>query len=233
LLEEVWRRVRAARRLDRVIVATDDPRIADAARGFGADVRLTSPDHPSGTDRVAEVVGDAARSWDVVVNVQGDEAMVSPSSLDRLVGAFEAEPPPEIATLAEPIRSAEELFDPNVVKVVTARDGRALYFSRCPIPYRRRGSATLVMDFREALGEGPGALAGYRKHQGVYAYRTGTLLALARMSPSPLETAEGLEQLRALEAGHLIRVLESDFRSHGVDTPADLERVLELLGEPR
>ncbi len=230
LLEEVWRRATRAKRLERVIVATDDRRILDAATGFGAEALLTSAHHVSGTDRVAEVVSGTALAYDIVLNIQGDEPLLTPTSLDRLAEALEDDRERAgMATLAEPLASAEELFDPNVVKVVTAQSGRALYFSRSPIPFYRGAAARLAADFRPWLDER--ALRMFRKHQGIYAYRRETLLALARSAPSPLETAEGLEQLRALEAGLPIVVVESDFHSVGVDTPADLERVLALLEE--
>jgi 3-deoxy-manno-octulosonate cytidylyltransferase (CMP-KDO synthetase) len=231
LLERVWRRASGARRIVRVVVATEDERIAEACRGFGAEAILTSPDHASGTDRVAEVALGLERSFTVIVNVQGDEPFVTGTSLDLLVAAFEEERPPEMATLAEPLSGPEELFDPNVVKVVTALDGRALYFSRAPIPYHRGGETRLAADFRAALAARPGGLAGYRKHQGIYAYRRETLLALTRLRPSPLERDEGLEQLRALQAGLTIRVLDSDFHSVAVDTPEDLARAESLLAE--
>jgi 3-deoxy-manno-octulosonate cytidylyltransferase (CMP-KDO synthetase) len=154
------------------------------------------------------------------VNVQGDEPFVTATSLDRLVEAFDEAPPPEMATLVETMQTMDEVSDPNVVKVVTTLDGRALYFSRAPIPYDRA-------DGRSASASE--AAAGYRKHQGIYAYRRETLLALTRLPPSPLEKKEGLEQLRALQAGFTIRVLDSDFRSVAVDTPADLERATALL----
>ena len=218
LLEEVWRRTARAKLLERVIVATDDRRIADAAEAFGATVALTSEEHHSGMDRVAEAVTMSGESWDVVVNIQGDEPLITPTSLDRLVEAF-ADPAIEMATLAEPLVSREEFADPNVVKVVSAHDGRALYFSRSPIPY-----------LRDAEGAPDHSLKSCLKHQGIYAYRPETLFTLTRTAPSPLERAEGLEQLRALENGHSIVVIESDFRSIGVDTPADLQRVAELLG---
>lgn len=231
MIEHVWRRACRATRLEAIIIATDDARIADHCRGFGAEVRMTSPDHPSGTDRVAEV----ARAWsgtsEVVVNLQGDEPLVSGSALDRLVASFDDEPRPDIATLSEPIDSIEALFDPNVVKVVTGADGRALYFSRSPIPFVRLPGAAAVSDLRTVLDEKPDELARFRKHQGIYAYRRAILDALTAIPPSALERAEGLEQLRALEAGHTIRVLASDFRSIGVDTPADLERVAALLAD--
>jgi 3-deoxy-manno-octulosonate cytidylyltransferase (CMP-KDO synthetase) len=231
LIEEVWRRCAGASRLDRLVVATDDERIAGAARGFGADVCMTSADHPSGTDRVAEVVRTIEGGFDVVVNIQGDEPLITATSLDRLVELFDDEPRTEMATLCEPIESPDELYDPNVVKVVVAAKGRALYFSRSPVPYHRGAAAVLDADFRETLGERTGGLDGFFKHQGIYAYRRDVLMALTHSMPSRLEVDEGLEQLRALEAGYVISVVESDFRSRGVDTPADLERVVELLGE--
>ena len=231
LVEHVWRGAVAAHRLDRVVIATDDDRIASVCRAFGAEVAMTSPGHHSGTDRVAEV----ARSLDgfeVVVNVQGDEPLVTGTSLDRLVEAFDADPRPDMATLVEPARSAEDLFDPNVVKVVAAGDGRALYFSRSPIPYHRAPGA-LHADFRGALENRPGGVRGWLRHQGIYAYTRDALLALTALPPSPLEVEEGLEQLRALEAGLTIRVVASDFASVGVDTPADLETAASLLARPR
>lgn len=216
LLEQVWLRTREAKRLHRVIVATDDRRIADAATAFGAEVRMTSASHPSGTDRVAEVARAEGQEFRVVVNVQGDEPLLTGTSLDRLVALFD-DPAVEIATLSEPIAAADELTDPNVVKVVTDPAGRALYFSRAPIPHLRAPAG--------------GASDLQRKHQGIYAYTRATLLALARTAVTPLEAAEGLEQLRALETGRRIVVVPSDFRSIGVDTPADLERVAEVLGK--
>jgi len=229
LIEQVVERARAARRLQRVIVATDDERIANVCRSSGAEVVLTSPDHPSGTDRVAEAARTAGETFDVVVNVQGDEPFVTPTSLDRLVSAFDENPSTEIATLAEPLARIDEWLDRNVVKVVTTLDGRALYFSRAPIPFYAAGGA--AEDPAEGLKSRPGGLSGFLKHQGIYAYRTGALFALTAMPPSPLERDESLEQLRALQAGLHIRVLVSDFRSVGVDTPADLERAAALLGE--
>lgn len=236
MLERVWHRARAAARLTRLVVATDDDRIAAEAERFGGEVMLTAPDHPSGTDRVEEVVRrleaapERAR-FDVVVNIQGDEPFVTPTALDRLVEAFDHAPRPSMATLAEPIADEDELFDPNAVKLVTTGDGRALYFSRSPIPFHRGDRATLRSDFRGTLGARAGGLAGYRKHQGIYAYTRETLARLCDASPSPLELDEGLEQLRALESGLEIRVLESDFHSLGVDTPADLKRAEQAISE--
>jgi 3-deoxy-manno-octulosonate cytidylyltransferase (CMP-KDO synthetase) len=232
MVEEVWRRASAATRLDRLVVATEDDRIVEACRRFGAEVLLTDAGHPSGTDRAAEVAARLGEDYRVVLNIQGDEPLLTGTSLDRLVATFDAEATVEMATLAEPIENADDLFDPHVVKVVAAGDGRALYFSRSPIPYHRAAAGrTLSSDFREALARRPGGVAGYRRHQGIYAYTRQALLALSRLEPSPLEVDEGLEQLRALQAGFRIIVVESDFRSQGVDTPADLERVARALAE--
>lgn len=231
LVEQVWRRVVGARRLDGVIVATDDERVAQVCRGFGAEVKMTSPAHSSGTDRVAEVAESFREPFDVVVNVQGDEPFVTPASLDRLVAVFDGEDPPDVATLVEPLRDVEDLFDPNHAKVVTTLDARALYFSRSPIPYHRGSATRLPEDFRSALSARPGGLEGYWKHQGIYAYRSHVLSALTRVPPSPLERDEGLEQLRALQAGFTIRTVLSDFRSVTVETPADLERAAAVLAE--
>jgi 3-deoxy-manno-octulosonate cytidylyltransferase (CMP-KDO synthetase) len=213
LLEEVWRKTDAATGLSRLIVATDDQRIVESCRDYGAEVWMTSRQHLSGTDRAAEVLQRCrveGEAYDIVLNVQGDEPMISPSSLDRLLKVFETAPATEMATLCEALNDEAEFQDPNVVKVVTDHNGRAMYFSRAPIPYPRNG----LFD--------PGLC---RKHQGIYAYRAEVLEKLTQMPPTGLETAENLEQLRALAAGYTIRVIESDFHSIGVDTPEDLKRV--------
>ncbi|HEX7251349.1 MAG TPA: 3-deoxy-manno-octulosonate cytidylyltransferase [Thermoanaerobaculia bacterium] len=199
----VWEAATEASRLDRVVVATDDARIAAAVQGIGGEVVLTSPDAASGTDRLAE----AARSIpaDVYVNVQGDEPMMSPANIDRAVETLLADSGRGIASLA--IALAPELAaDPNVVKVAVAADSRGLYFSRAPIPYPRSGGAA------------------YRKHLGIYVYRAATLIEIATLPPSPLERAESLEQLRWLEAGHAIWIGEAVSDSIGIDTPEDLAR---------
>jgi 3-deoxy-manno-octulosonate cytidylyltransferase (CMP-KDO synthetase) len=194
---------RNARRLDRVVVATDDDRIAAAVRGAGGEAVATSPGASSGTDRLAE----AARSLpaDVYVNVQGDEPMMSSENVDRVVEVLLSAEDRRIATLSIPVAAAEAA-DENVVKVAVAQDGRALYFSRAPIPFFRHGAPA------------------HRKHLGIYAYRAETLAEIAALPPSPLERAESLEQLRWLEAGHAIWVGEAATDSIGVDTPADLAR---------
>lgn len=204
---------RAARRLDRVLVATDDERIARAVAEAGGEVVMTSPDAASGTDRLAEAARSVAA--DVYVNIQGDEPLMSPENIDAVVETLAQDPARGIATLAIPI-AAEEAADPNVVKVAIARDGRGLYFSRSPIPYWRAGEPS------------------YWKHLGLYAYRAPVLRALAALPPSPLERAESLEQLRWLEAGYAIAVGRAATDSIGVDTPADLERAERLLsGRPQ
>jgi 3-deoxy-manno-octulosonate cytidylyltransferase (CMP-KDO synthetase) len=230
MIEEVWRKVREAKKADVLVIATDDERIAETAAGFGALVAMTAADHPSGTDRAAEVLRSRAEGFEIVLVVQGDEPLVTGTSLDRLVGCFD-DSTTDMATLCEPLADADELFDPGVVKVVTDDQGRALYFSRAPIPYYRGAATRLQTDFRESLNARPAGLAGYSKHQGIYAYSRRALLDITGRPPSPLETDEGLEQLRALQAGYSIRVIESDFRSHSVDTPEDLERVAILLTE--
>jgi len=229
LLSAVWSAAHASTRLTRVIVATEDQRIVDACKRFGAEAMMTSPDHASGTDRVAEVVRRAGEHFEVVVNIQGDEPFVTPTCLNRLVAAFDGRPELSMATLAEPLDNPDDLFDPGAVKVVARNDGTALYFSRAPIPYHRGAATRLQAEFREQLRSRPGGMTGYLKHQGIYAYKTDTLFALTAMAPSPLETDEGLEQLRALQAGIGILVLASDFRSIAVDTPADLQRAAARL----
>jgi len=198
----------SARKLSRVLVATDDERIAAAVRGAGCEAILTSAQAASGTDRLAE----AARSIpaDIYVNIQGDEPLMSPQNIDRAVEVLLAGDERRIATLTLPMPAAEA-SDPNVVKAAVARDGRALYFSRAAIPFPRTGAPV------------------YRKHLGLYAYRAATLAELAALPPSPLEKAESLEQLRWLEAGYEIWVGEAWSDSIGVDTPEDLRRVEEML----
>jgi 3-deoxy-manno-octulosonate cytidylyltransferase (CMP-KDO synthetase) len=192
---------RAARRLDRVIVATDDPRIASCVRDAGGEAVMTSPSAASGTDRVAEVA--RARRADAWGNVQGDEPLMAPENVDRAVETLLAGPDRSIATLTVPL-AASQAGDPNVVKAAVARDGRALYFSRSAIPYPRQGAPA------------------YRKHLGIYAFRASALEEVAALPPSPLERAESLEQLRWLEAGYSIWAGEGVADSIGVDTPEDL-----------
>ena len=206
MLQHVYERASLARYLTKLIIATDDERICTAARGFGAQVQMTRPDHTSGTDRVAEVAeSDNAQ---VIVNIQGDEPLIDPAAIDAAVLALEDVP---MATLSKRIEDAREIADPNVVKVVSDLYGNAIYFSRSPIPYARSGSAV------------------HYKHIGLYVYRREFLLAYSGLPVGPLERAEQLEQLRALENGYRVRVAETEYESLGVDTPEDLERVTALL----
>jgi 3-deoxy-manno-octulosonate cytidylyltransferase (CMP-KDO synthetase) len=224
MIERVYERARAAHTVDRVLVATDDQRIAEVVRAFGGEARMTSKDHQSGTDRLAEAAdgGDV----DIVVNVQGDEPMLDPAGIDAAVQALVSDPALPISTLSMPLLSVDEMLSATVVKVVTNAEGDALYFSRAPIPHYRRGvSADWAASAADAVAR---SLA--RKHVGLYAYRRAALLRFASLPPAPLEQAEGLEQLRALHNGMRIRVVPL----HGepgmaVDTPEDLERVRALL----
>jgi 3-deoxy-manno-octulosonate cytidylyltransferase (CMP-KDO synthetase) len=214
MLQHVYERCAQARYLSSTIVATDDERIYSAAKSFGANVRMTRADHPSGTDRVAEVA--SAESADIVVNIQGDEPLIEPAAIDAAILPLVHDPEILMGTLKKRIEDAREITDPNVVKVVTDRAGDAIYFSRCAIPYRR--------EIHDGAAASP-----YFKHVGLYVYRRDFLLQFPALPRGPLEQAERLEQLRALENGHRIRVVETEYESLGVDTPEDLERVSKLF----
>ena len=219
-----WVCERAGRsRASEVIVATDDSRIADAARLFGAHVEMTAATHVSGTDRIAEVARTLGwRDAEIVVNVQGDEPLIPPTLIDQVAGLLHANPEAHMATLSTPLARLEDLLDPNVVKVVAGASGRALYFSRAPIPWHR-DTAPVGLASQTTF-------AGARRHIGIYAYRVGALLRLASLAATPLESAEKLEQLRALENGFEIRVADSvEPAGPDVNTPEDVERVLEHL----
>jgi 3-deoxy-manno-octulosonate cytidylyltransferase (CMP-KDO synthetase) len=225
MIQWVYERARSARAAE-VLIATDDERIAAAARGFGADVAMTAATHASGTDRIAAVAH--TRGWgdaDIVVNVQGDEPLMPPELIDQAAALLAQYPAAHVATLAAPVDSLAALLDPNVVKLVTDCTQRALYFSRAPIPWHRDG----------ANADGAGLAqqqlyAGSRRHIGIYAYRVGALRALTALPPSALETTEKLEQLRALENGMDIRVAESCVPpGPDVNSPADAARVAALL----
>ena len=215
LIQRVVEQCKKAKSLSDVIVATDDERIFSAAKNF-CHVEMTSPNHPSGSDRIAEVA--AKISCDAVVNIQGDEPMIEPAVIDAVASALEA---CEMSTAATRITDAGELINPNAVKVVVNRAGHALYFSRRTIPY-----------LREAASSSPGeqlAAFAFLKHLGIYGYRRETLLRLVKFPVSPLENAEKLEQLRALENGITIAVVTVDYDSIGVDAPEDVARVEKLL----
>lgn len=211
MLEHVYERVSMARYLSQVVIATDDQQIFDVARRFGARVRMTRPEHASGTDRVAEVAS-AFENVELVVNIQGDEPLIDPNAIDAAVIPLLDEPAIPMGTLKKRIEDPAELTDPNVVKVVTDRFENAIYFSRATIPFSRDGGKIPVF-----------------KHIGLYVYRRDFLLRYSELPMGPLEQIERLEQLRALENGFKIRVVETDYESLGVDTPADLERVRALI----
>lgn len=225
LIEHVHRVARASG-AEQVVIATDDARIVEVAEGFGAEVCLTSPEHASGTDRLAEVVERLA--WParaIVVNLQGDEPLLPPALLAWVAGVLDQHPEAGMATLCAAIHEVDELFDPNVVKVVRDAAGAALYFSRAPIPWARDGFAAGKPATLPAAGR-------WWRHVGVYAYRVETLRAYPRLPSSPLEATEMLEQLRALAAGIRIQVLETTtIPPAGVDTEADLNRVERFLAE--
>jgi 3-deoxy-manno-octulosonate cytidylyltransferase (CMP-KDO synthetase) len=210
LVQHVYERACEARRAGQVIVATDDPRIVAAVQSFGGQAVLTRRDHPSGTDRVAE----AARNLDadVIINLQGDEPLIDPASLDLLPDLLERDPEAEMATLAVPVRSREQWHNPNCVKVVCDTFGRALYFSRSPIPFVRDGQPQFT-----------GEPARFLQHLGLYAYRRDFLLRLATLPPTLLEQLEKLEQLRVLALGYRIHVGVVRQVSRGVDTYEDYE----------
>jgi 3-deoxy-manno-octulosonate cytidylyltransferase (CMP-KDO synthetase) len=211
MLQHVWERASMARYLVSTIIATDDERVAEVAAGFGARVRMTRSDHLSGTDRVAEVA--SAEDASIVVNIQGDEPFIDPAAIDAAILPLVHDPGVVMATLKKQISDPREITDPNVVKLVTGFTGDALYFSRCPIPCHRDGAES----------------AAWFKHIGLYSYRRDFLLGYSALPVGPLERAERLEQLRALENGFPIRVVETDSDSWGIDTPEDLERAERLL----
>ena len=214
LVEHVYRHAADARSVDLVVVATDDDRIARAVTAFGGRVRMTRPDHETGTDRLAEVA--ETLDCDLVVNVQGDEPLIMPEAIDAAVAAA-ADPAVAVSTLRCPLRDAAAWRDPGVVKVAVDRDGCALFFSRAPIGLDRDAPAA---------GR---AHAAVDKHLGLYVYRRSFLLTLSRLEPTPLERAERLEQLRILEHGYRIMTTRIDADPIGVDTPADLDRVRRRL----
>jgi 3-deoxy-manno-octulosonate cytidylyltransferase (CMP-KDO synthetase) len=212
MIRRVYERTARATGVDRVLVATDDERIRAAVEGFGGEAVMTRSDHPSGTDRIAEVA--ARLDADVIVNVQGDLPLLDPAMVADAVAPMRADRDLPMSTLKTPIRERAELDNPNVVKVVTDRAGFALYFSRSPIPFWRDGAEGDILAHR---------------HIGLYVYRRDFLLSFAKLEPTPLERAERLEQLRALERGFRIRVVEVPDAAVEVDTMEDLERARALL----
>jgi 3-deoxy-manno-octulosonate cytidylyltransferase (CMP-KDO synthetase) len=226
MIQHVYERACRASLADTVLVATDDARIIAAVEAFGGHAVLTAATHPSGTDRVAEVV--AQRACGIVVNVQGDEPCITPEAIDAMIRPLRDDPLVQMTTLAHPLRQVEELLTPHVVKVVVDRAGDALYFSRAPIPYDREAwpqvpAVSAANDLR--LRVPPGC----HRHLGLYAYRREVVLHLARLQQTTLEQVEQLEQLRALEYGYRIRVVPTTYESVGVDTPADVARAERVL----
>lgn len=239
----VVERALAARNVSRAIVATDDQRIVDAVRSAGFEAVMTSAAHRSGTDRIAEVAA-SLREADTIVNVQGDEPLISPLTIERAVDAIhenkdewervkgneEGGEAIGIVTTWEPMVSAADVLNPDVVKIVVDSHGRAVYFSRSPVPYPR-DAAQQHGTLKAALETEPGLLATFRKHTGLYVYRREVLLRFASWPQSELEKLESLEQLRALEHGVTIKAIEASTASIGVDTLRDLERVRGLVAE--
>jgi 3-deoxy-manno-octulosonate cytidylyltransferase (CMP-KDO synthetase) len=215
MLERVWRAATAARGFDAVVVLTDDERIAAACSLWGADVRMTPAELPSGTDRVAYAVARWFSNVDIVLNLQADEPLVPPSLLESLLDALRTNPAADVATPIRPVTSVAEVESPTVCKVVCRRDGTALLFSRAPIPYDRRHSI--------------GPLGAYYKHIGIYAYRRTALERFAALPPDPIEQMESLEQLRLLRDGATIICVPTDAELIAVDTPEDAERVRAYL----
>lgn len=212
LVQHVWERCKECSKLDSIIVATDDQRILDACKGFGADAVMTSDNHPTGTDRIAEAAAQFPQATHII-NIQGDEPLISPALIDELAQALLDDQELAMATAANAFDDPALSNDPNVVKVVLRQDGDALYFSRSPLPYQRSESPQLTL---------------YR-HKGIYAYRKDFLQQFISWSPSPLELAESLEQLRALEHGARIKVIITDDTSGGVDTPEQADQIENIL----
>ena len=211
MLQHVYERAAQARYLTGTIIATDDDRVYEAARSFGARVKMTRSDHPSGTDRAAEIA--SSENAELIVNIQGDEPLIDPAAIDAAILPLAHDLEIVMGTLKKRIEDPREITDPNVVKVVTNHAGDAIYFSRCPIPFYR-GQATPPVHY---------------KHIGLYVYRRDFLLGYPQLRAGPLEEAERLEQLRAIENGYPIRVVETEYESLGVDTPEDLARVSHLF----
>jgi len=216
MIERVWERVRQAKSISGVVVATDDERIRSAVEAFGGEVVMTRSDHRCGTERIAEVAA-ARKSADILVNVQGDEPLIEPAAIDEAVAAIQSDDEVNVATLAVPIAIPADIMEPNVVKVVLDFDGNALYFSRAPIPWVR--------------DRGVRVHAQHLKHLGLYAFRRAALLEFATFPQGDLERIEQLEQLRWLENGYRIRVAETEHDSVSVDIPEDVARVEALLSE--
>ncbi len=219
LIQHVYERAKRAKRVNSIIVATDDERIEKAVRNFGGDVLMTSTNHLSGSDRVAEVA--TKLSEDIIINVQGDEPLIEPGLIDELCNVFEKSDV-QVATAKIPITDLKDVQNPNVVKVVCDRNGFALYFSRSPIPGTR--SDISVRTHSKPI---------FFRHIGIYGYTRNFIVKFPALEPSSLELQEGLEQLRILEHGYKIKVIDTDYQSIGVDTPEDLEYLRTVMAKER
>ncbi len=228
MIQWVFEAASRALGVDRVVVATDDERIASAVRAFGGEAVMTDPALPSGTDRTAAALAALGESFDCVLNIQGDEPAMHPETVAAVVALMQEQPDLPMGTAACPFAHVDELFNPNAVKVVVDDQRRALYFSRSPIPYLRN-SAIFEPDFRPWME--PGQLTHFKRHLGLYAYRPDALRTFTRLPPHALEQLEMLEQLRALAAGIPIGVADTPFLSLGVDVPGDVPAAEALLRE--
>jgi 3-deoxy-manno-octulosonate cytidylyltransferase (CMP-KDO synthetase) len=211
VMQHVWESAKKSKLLEDLVIATDDERIIKTAEDFGARATYTSPDQPSGTDRLVEIINPI--DVEIILNIQGDEPMVRPEMIDDLAGEMLENQEVQMATLARKIEDKKEINNPNVVKLVKDKDGFALYFSRSVIPYPRHETASV-----------------YYKHLGLYAYKKDFLFEFTNLPKSHLERIEGLEQLRALENGYRIKVIETKFDTIGIDTPEDLEKARVAMG---
>ena len=214
VIQHVWERAKRAHNLDNLIIAADDERIIKQVESFGGKAIITAKEHPSGTDRLREIANPL--DVDIVVNIQADEPLIHPAMIDKLVTALSQDKDIVMATLMKKIDNPEEINNPNAVKVVVDKDNFALYFSRAAIPFYKKVKSEY-----------------YYKHIGLYSYTKDFLFTFANLPPSFLEKAEGLEQLRALENGYKIKVLETSYNTVGIDTPQDLEKAEEILSKER
>ncbi len=219
MIQRVYKRVASASSIDLAVIATDDEKIFQHVQGFGGVVRMTSPDHQSGTDRCAEVARELS-DFDIIVNIQGDEPFIDLADIDQVVGLLKGEQAAQIATLGTPIIRQDDVFNPNIVKLVKNSAGRALYFSRNPIPYLRNYPQEQWSDHHVFI-----------RHLGIYGFQRSSLLAVTELPVGQLERLEALEQLRWLEAGFSIQVGMTENPSQGIDTPEDLEKARIIINK--
>ncbi len=234
MIQRVWEGAREATLLERLLIATDDERIANVCSSFGAEAVLTAPELPSGTDRIASAYQITGKQYDIVVNIQGDEPLLRGAVIDDLLRGLAATPNASVATPIKRLTNAEDLSNPAVVKVARDKTGRALYFSRSAIPFVRDAESqaewlTYQQLNNQQLDNQQSTTQLFWKHIGIYAYRTPTLLRFQELKPSALEQAEQLEQLRLLEDGAEFLCVETEVEFVAIDTPTDVERVREIL----